>query len=68
MIGMDEDSTVNFSDGTITGEAINDALYNRDRYIEEHYNVTIGTKSYPLGQDSSLASDVKNLVLSGDSQ
>ncbi len=66
MIGMDEDSTVNFSDGTITGEAINDAIFNRDRFLEEHYNISIATKSYPLGQDSALASDVKNLVLAGD--
>ncbi len=66
MVGIDDDSTVNFSDGTITGEAINDAIYNRDRFIEEHYGVKITTKSYPYGKDDSLSSDIKKLVRAGD--
>lgn len=68
MIGIDDDSTINFSDGETTGEAINDAIYKRDLLLQEACDVVISATSYALGQDDAMASDIQNLILAGDTQ
>jgi len=48
---------------TENGDAINDAVYNRNRYIEEKYNFEIAT--IPSTNTSAQSSGIKKVVASG---
>jgi hypothetical protein len=52
---------VNIPGDTLNGETVNDALINRDSYIEEKYNVTVD-----YVQKTSFDNTLKNSVLAGD--
>ncbi len=56
---------VNIPGEDLTGEAINDAMINRDSALEEMYNVVI---NYEMTDASSGASALQKLVKAGDSQ
>lgn len=55
---------VNIPGDSETGEIINDALYERDSWIEEHYGITIDYVSVPKASDG--CNQLKNSVLAGD--
>ncbi len=48
----------------LTGEVLNDAVYNRNSYVQETYNVVLNE----FGADSSMGNSVGNAVKAGDSQ
>ena len=54
---------LNMECGDITGEVINDAQYNRDRYVENRYNVVIEYPETASGDQSSVYSTA---LLAGD--
>lgn len=47
--------------GELTGEIMNDTLYNRDKWIEEEYNVSIAYL-----EDKDTQSSIRNAVQAGD--
>ncbi len=47
----------------VTGEAINDAIYNRNREVEERFDVTISTEGVDWGR---VASNLEKAVSAGD--
>lgn len=49
---------------TLNGEHVNDAVYNRNKTLEEKYNVVI--KSYGDSSFDALAAAVNKLVMAGD--
>lgn len=66
MAGVSDTVYRNFSDGEMNGEAVNDAIFSRDSYLRDSYNIAIETKAYAPGTDGDLTNDMKNLVLAGD--
>ena len=52
---------VNIPGDTLNGETVNDALFNRDTYIEDKYNVVLD-----YVQKTSFDNSFKNSVLAGD--
>ena len=50
--------------GEITGEVVNDAQYNRDKYVEQRYNVTI---EYIENDADSSGQVLSNSLFAGDS-
>ncbi len=61
LAGITSSTTINIAE-ELTGEVVNDALYNRDRYLEQQYNITIKNTL----QDVRDATVLNKLVLSGD--
>ena len=54
---------VNIPGDELTGELINDAMINRDSYVEETYNVVVDYTSVPIGEGLNA---LKKLVQAGD--
>ena len=57
IIAEQNDSNIpilNMECGEITGEVINDAQYNRDRYVENRYNVVIEYPETASGDQSAV--------------
>ena len=51
----------------MTGETLDDAIYQRNRFIEEKTGCVIKVENYPTGGDfSKLTNHAANLILSGD--
>ena len=54
----------NMQIGEVNGEVVNDAQYNRDKYVEQRYNVTI---EYIETDSTTDGSTLTNSMLAGDS-
>jgi len=54
---------VNIPGEELTGEVVNDAMINRDSYVEETYNVVLDYTSVPVGEGTNA---LKKLVQAGD--
>jgi hypothetical protein len=54
-------------DDTLTGDIVNDALYNRDRTIEEKYNITISYMLAPY-DGSDILNMAKKSITAGDDE
>ena len=54
---------VNIPGDELTGELVNDAMINRDSYIEETYNVVLDYTSVPVGEGCDA---LQKLVQAGD--
>ena len=64
MPGVDTGATILHGDATeVTGEAINDAIYNRNREVEERFDVIITTEGVNWGQ---VATTLEKAVSAGD--
>ncbi|MCR5264821.1 MAG: hypothetical protein K6D94_13160 [Clostridiales bacterium] len=50
--------------GELNGEVVNDALYNRDRSVENAYNIVIENHVVPEGNQTAI--DITNSTLAGD--
>ena len=62
--GMDTGATILHGDAVeVTGEAINDAIYNRNREVEERFDVTISTEGVAWG---NVAGTLEKAVSAGD--
>ena len=62
--GVDTGATILHGDALeVTGEAINDAIYNRNREVEERFDVTISTEGVAWGK---VASTLEKAVSAGD--
>ena len=61
LAGVTSATTINIAE-ELTGEIVNDALYNRDRYLEQQYNITI--KNSIVEARDAVA--LNKLVLAGD--
>ena len=48
----------------LTGDVVNDAIYNRDRAVEAAYNIIIDTHEVPEGPQTAI--DITNSTLAGD--
>lgn len=70
LVGIDSATTINIAE-ELTGEIVNDALYNRDRYLEQQYNVVMQntineTRDASVFQKGVLAGDTNFHVAFGD--
>ena len=70
LVGIDSATTINIAE-ELTGEVVNDALYNRDRYLEQQYNVVVEntineTRDASVFQKGVLAGDTGFEVAFGD--
>lgn len=54
----------NMHSGEVNGEVVNDAQYNRDKYVEQRYNVTI---EYIETDSTTDGNTLTNSMLAGDS-
>lgn len=64
MPGVDTGATILHGDAIeVTGEAINDAIYNRNREVEERFDVIISTEGVAWGK---VASSLEKAVSAGD--
>ena len=61
LAGITSATTINLAE-ELTGEVVNDALYNRDRYLEQQYNIVM-KNTINEARDSSV---LQKLVLAGD--
>lgn len=59
-------TTQNYAE-EITGEVVNDALYNRDRWLEKNYGVEL---EYTIveGSTTEMGTTLSNIILAGDDQ
>ena len=59
-------TTQNYAE-EITGEIVNDALYNRDRWLEKNYGVEL---EYTIveGSTTEMGNTLSNIILAGDDQ
>lgn len=64
MIAEDTDQRPNFDCGTITGDTVNDAIYNRKAVLEDRYGIKIETVS--MATRGKCNTEVKNKVLAND--
>ncbi len=58
------DMHVNIPGDALTGDIVNDSLYNRDAFVSEQYNIEIKYEQMVMGDKGRLA--MKNSVLSDD--
>lgn len=70
LVGIDSATTINIAE-ELTGEVVNDALYNRDRYLEQQYNVVVKntineTRDASVYEKGVLAGDAGFDVAFGD--
>ncbi len=70
LVGIDSATTINVAE-ELTGEVVNDALYNRDRYLEQQYNVVVEntineTRDASVYEKGVLAGDTGFDVAFGD--
>ena len=61
LAGITSATTINIAE-ELTGEVVNDALFNRDRYLEQQYNIVIENTI----KEERDANALKKLVLAGD--
>lgn len=61
LAGITSATTINMAED-LTGEIVNDALYNRDRYLEQQYNVKVENTI----DETRDAGALQKLVLAGD--
>ena len=61
LAGITSATTINIAE-ELTGEVVNDALYNRDRYLEQQYNIVMQNTI----NETRDATALQKLVLSGD--
>ncbi len=66
ILGVDYETRRNFPDDKENGELVNDALYRRNRDVEEKYGVEI--VNYSEEQDSAVTSKAQKSVTSGDDE
>lgn len=64
MIAEDTDQRPNFDHGSINGDTINDAIYERKIALEDRYGITIETVS--MATRGKCNTEVKNKVLAND--
>lgn len=64
MIAENTEQRPNFDNDTVTGDTINDAIYNRKIAIEDRYGITIETVS--MATRGKCNTEVKNKVLAND--
>ena len=70
LVGIDSATTINIAE-ELTGEVVNDALYNRDRYLEQQYNIVVEntineTRDASVYEKGVLAGDTGFDVAFGD--
>lgn len=61
LAGITSATTINIAED-LTGEVVNDALYNRDRYLEQQYNIVMKNTI----NETRDATALSKLVLAGD--
>lgn len=60
-------TTINYAE-EMTGEVVNDALYNRDRWIEDNYNVKLDYTVVDNENPVDMAAAIGNSILAGDDE
>ncbi|MCQ2431760.1 MAG: hypothetical protein MJ175_04060 [Clostridia bacterium] len=63
--GFTNNSIINYAEEE-TGEVVNDALFARDRFMEDHYNIKMAWEVDETGNTGTQSKLMTNSILSGD--